>query len=105
MPRDSQTKMSKKEYNKSKKREEEAKKKKNSESSDDDNSFYTDDDDDEMDVHEYRKFLKKMFPSKHLDKKIKAGEKLKKTIKKDEEESEVFSDFIEIELLLLIPDF
>ena len=88
MPRDSQTKMSKKEYNKSKKREEEAKKKKNSESSDDDTSFYTDDDDDEMDVHEYRKFLKKMFPSKHLDKKIKAGEKLKKTIKKDEEESE-----------------
>ena len=84
MPRDSQTKMSKKEYNKSKKREEEAKKKKNSESSDDDTSFYTDDDDDEMDVHEYRKFLKKMFPSKHLDKKIKAGEKLKKTIKKDE---------------------
>ena len=90
MPRDSQTKMSKKESIKSKRREEEArKKKKNEESSDDDNSFYTDDDDDdEMDVHEYRKFLKKMFPSKHLDKKIKAGEKLKKTIEDDEEEEE-----------------
>ena len=80
MQRDSQTKMSKKELIKSKKREEEAKrKKKNSESSDDDASFYTDDED-EMDVHEYRKFLKKMFPSKHLNKKIKAGEKLKKVI-------------------------
>jgi len=93
MPRDSQTKMSKKESSKSKRREEEAKKKKKlSESSDDDASFYTDDDDDdEMDVHEYRKFLKKMFPSKHLDKKIKAGEKLKKTMadsESDEQESE-----------------
>lgn len=98
MPRDSQTKMSKKESNKSKKREEEAKRnKKNSESSDDDASFYTDDDDDEMDIHEYRKFLKKMFPSKHLDKKIKAGEKLKKTLDEDdydevsEEEEEIES--------------
>jgi ATP-dependent Lon protease len=89
MPRDSQTKMSMKESNKSKKREEDAKrKKKNSESSDDDASFYSDDDDDEMDVHEYRKFLKKMFPSKHLDKKIKAGEKLKKAMDEDEEVSE-----------------
>lgn len=89
MPRDSQTKMSMKESIKSKKREEDAKrKKKNSESSDDDASFYSDDDDDEMDVHEYRKFLKKMFPSKHLDKKIKAGEKLKKAMDEDEEVSE-----------------
>jgi hypothetical protein len=95
MPRDSQTKMSKRESSKSKRREEEArKKKKNEESSDDDNSFYTDDDEDEdeMDVHEYRKFLKKMFPSKHLDKKIKAGEKLKKTLEDDEEEEEEEDD-------------
>jgi len=95
MPRDSQTKMSKRESSKSQRREDEArKKKKNEESSDDDNSFFTDDDEDEdeMDVHEYRKFLKKMFPSKHLDKKIKAGEKLKKTLEDDEEEEEQEDD-------------
>ena len=66
MSRDTQPKMSKKE--KSKKREEEAKKKKkNQESSDDSESIYTDDDDQELDIHEYRKFLKKIFPSRHLD--------------------------------------
>ena len=95
MPRDSQPKMSKKETIKSKKREAEARiKKRNDESSssDDDTSFYTDDDDDEMDVDEYRKFLKKIFPSKHLDKKIKAGERLKKTEQEDDsEEEEVIS--------------
>jgi ATP-dependent Lon protease len=81
--------MSKKESNKSKKREEESrKKKKNSESSDDDASFYTDDDEEEMDIHEYRKFLKKMFPSKHLDKKIKAGERLKNQINDDDDEED-----------------
>lgn len=90
MPRDSQTKMSKNDSIKSKRREAEARKKKKNEesSSDDDNSFFTDDDDDEMDVHEYRKFLKKMFPSKHLDKKIKAGERVKKVVEEEEEEEE-----------------
>ena len=74
MPRDSKPKMSKKESNISKKRDEQVRKKKKNESSDDDDSFYTDDDsENEMDVQEYRKFLKKMFPSKYLDKKIKAG--------------------------------
>ena len=34
-----------------------------------------------MDSHEYRKFLSKLYPSKHLDKKIKAGDDLKKKIK------------------------
>jgi ATP-dependent Lon protease len=93
MPRDNQHKMSKKETNKSKKREEDAKKKKNSESSDDDSSLYTDEDEDEMDVHEYRKFLKNIFPSKHLDKKIKAGERLKKKATEDSEEE--FEDELE----------
>ena len=89
MQRDSQTKMSKRESSKSKRREEEARKKKKNEESSDDNSFYTDDDEeDEMDVHEYRKFLKKMFPSKHLDKKIKAGEKLKKTLEEESDSEE-----------------
>ena len=65
MPRDNQSKMSKKETKTSKRREEVSRKKKrNSESSDDDNSFYTyDDSENEMDEQEYRKFLKKMFPT------------------------------------------
>jgi ATP-dependent Lon protease len=97
MPRDSQTKMSKTANNKTKRREEEARKKRKSNESSDDESFYTDDDteddnededEDELDVLEYRKFLKNMFPSKHLDKKIKAGERLKKTINEEDEEEE-----------------
>jgi ATP-dependent Lon protease len=86
MSRDTQTKMSKSEYNKSKKREEEAKKsKKMAESSDDDASLYSDDDeeDKELDILEYRKFLNKRFPSKHLEQQIKAGEKLKQILKKE----------------------
>lgn len=39
-------------------------------------------DKEEMDIHEYRKFLQKIFPSKNLDKKIKMGEKVKKNAKK-----------------------
>jgi len=101
MPRDSQPKMSKKETKNSKRREEVSRKKKrNSESSDDDNSFYTDDDsENEMDEQEYRKFLNKMFPSKHLDKKIKAGEKLKKVISEemDEDNSEEDDEYEEEE--------
>jgi ATP-dependent Lon protease len=41
-----------------------------------------------MDVHEYRKFLSKIFPSKHLTNKIKAGKKLKEKKEKNEKESE-----------------
>ena len=87
MPRDNHIKMSKKETNKSKRKDESKQKKKNNESSDDSESFYTDDDsENEMDVHEYRKFLKNIFPSKHLDKKIKSGEKVKELLNKCEEE-------------------
>jgi len=89
MPRDNHIKMSKKETNKSKRKDESKQKKKNNESSDDSESFYTDDDsENEMDVHEYRKFLKNIFPSKHLDKKIKSGEKIKELLNKCEEEEE-----------------
>jgi len=42
----------------------------------------------EMDVLEYRKFLSSLFPSKDIDKKVKAGEKVKKAIKKVVEEEE-----------------
>ena len=67
MPKDSQTKMSKKGSKPSKKKEEVVRKKKhNSESSDDDSSYIDDDSEDEMDALEYRKFLKSIFPSKHF---------------------------------------
>jgi ATP-dependent Lon protease len=62
-----------------KKTEEVSKKKKQHIDSDDEgDDFISESDSDEMDVHEYRKFLSKIFPSKHLDKKIAAGEKIKK---------------------------
>jgi len=92
MQQNSQSKISKKESNKYKKTKDESKnKKKSAESSDDDNSFFTDDDEDDINVHEYRKMLQKIFPSKYMDKKIKAGEQLKKTmknLKKEQEEEE-----------------
>jgi ATP-dependent Lon protease len=72
----------------------------NSDSNSDSNN-----EDDDFDQHEYRKFLSKMFPSKHINKKVEAGEKLKKTLRNDqkneknkkkqskyEEESEDISD-------------
>jgi len=91
MPRDNQTKMSKNDKKISKKREE--RKRKQNNSSDDDASFYTDDDSEgEIDPQEYRKFLKQMFPSKHLDKKIKAGDRLKKALEDDEVSSETEED-------------
>ena len=49
-----------------------------------------------MDVHEYRKFLSKIFPSKHLTNKIKAGKKIKE--KKDKEDDE------KINIILTIGD-
>lgn len=71
-----------------------------SDNSSDYNSDETEEDDDEIDQHEYRKFLSKMFPSKHINDKVKAGERLKKAFKKDikkmeeseEDESEEESD-------------
>ena len=73
-----------------KKVKEPAQKKKKVESSDSegDNGSNDDDDEDEMDETEYRKFLSKIFPSKHLDKKIAAGTRLKKKIQELEEGEE-----------------
>jgi ATP-dependent Lon protease len=88
MPRDNQTKMNKDQIKRSKKEDEKRRNKKNNNDSDSDDEDY--ESGDEMDVQEYRKFLSKIFPSKHLSKKIKAGEKLKKVIdisdSSDEEE-------------------
>ena len=64
-------------------------KKKNEDSgsdNDDDFSIHSSDDE-QMDELEYKKFLKKMFPSKHMDKKVDAGERLKKAIGKDKSQS------------------
>ena len=81
MTRDNSTKLStKKEQTKKNKKVEEStkKQKKHVDSDDDDDDFISESDSDEMDVHEYRKFLSKIFPSKDLNKKIAAGEKIKK---------------------------
>jgi ATP-dependent Lon protease len=98
MPRDSQTKLKKEQNKRSKKEDEKHRNKKNNNDSDSDDNDY--ESSDEMDVHEYRKFLSKIFPSKHLGKKIKAGEKLKKTIEisdsSEEEEWETESEEEEV---------
>jgi ATP-dependent Lon protease len=92
MTRENPNKLStkKEQMKKSKKTEELSKKKKKVVDSDDEgDDFISESDSDEMDVHEYRKFLSKIFPSKHLDKKIAAGEKVKKIyndLEEDEEE-------------------
>ena len=93
MTRDSKTKLSKKEIKRSAKNEELSKNKKKIENSDSDDNCESESDSDEMDVHEYRKYLSKIFPSKHLNKKIKAGEKLKKIVEddSDSEEEEIIS--------------
>ena len=67
-----------------------SKKKQNhqSDSSDfDDSSDFEDEEEIEMDENEYRKFLSKLFPSKHLNEKINAGEKVKKTLKEDKKQN------------------
>ena len=86
MPRDSQTKLKKEQNKRSKKDDEKKRNKKNNNDSDSDDGDY--ESSEEMDVHEYRKFLSKIFPSKHLSKKIQAGEKLKKVISVEEDLSE-----------------
>ncbi len=95
MPRDTQTKLSAKDKKKlAKQQEMNMRKKKNQDSdSDNDNTNSDDEQDDNMDVHEYRKFIQKIFPSKHLNKKIKAGNKLKKSL----DDSETSSSFIDDE--------
>ena len=85
--------MIKKELSKRSKKLEELNRKKkqveaNSDSSDISSDESETDSDAEMDVHEYRKFISKIFPSKHLNKKIKAGKALKKYIKEEESETD-----------------
>ena len=79
MPRDSQTKL-KNDKNKRSKKEDEKRHNKKNNNNDSDSNDEDNESSDELDVQDYRKFLSKLFPSKHLSKKIKAGEKLKKVI-------------------------
>jgi len=91
MVKDQNQKISKREQNKrAKKQDELARNRKSNKDSDNDDGENDDDydEDDEMDVHEYRKFLSKLFPSKHIDKKIKAGEKIKKLANEDDDEDD-----------------
>jgi ATP-dependent Lon protease len=85
MPRDNKSNISQK----SKKAQELASRRKANNHSDSDvtNSSDSDNEEKEMDVHEYRKFLSKIFPSKNLNKKIKAGEKIKELLEDDEDDS------------------
>jgi ATP-dependent Lon protease len=100
-----QNKVSRKKYSSNnKKRDELTHKKKNNNSSDSDDSFISEESEsdlEEMDSHEYNKILKKLFPSKYLDKKIKTQETLKKKIKEKleyiSEEEEDDSDYEEEE--------
>jgi ATP-dependent Lon protease len=85
MPRE----ISKKDSKKKMQEEKNRKKKSNEESdSDDDITFTSESDEEEMDEHEYRKFLAKMFPSKHINKKVKAGERVKRVLEDEEEEEQ-----------------
>jgi ATP-dependent Lon protease len=90
MPRDSSTKLSNKRDQSKRSKEANLKKKKN-QSSDSDSNYDSDSENEEMDVHEFRKYVQKIFPSKHMENKIKAGEKLKKfadNSSSDEEEED-----------------
>ena len=91
MARDSQIKLSKKETYRSKKHEELSKNKIKNHHSDSDDNSESGSDSEDMDVHEYRKYISKIFPSKHLNKKIKAGEKLKKVVDSDDSEEEIIT--------------
>ena len=103
MVHETKTRLLKKEQNKSsKKRDEQShKKKKNHHSDSDENSYFSEseteeEEENEMDPLEYKKFLSKLFPSKHLERTVKAGKNLKKVLKKDldleEEESSDYED-------------
>ena len=89
MTRDSSNKLSKREQVKrSNKKAEADRKKKKIEQSDSDDGNGSDSDNEEMDMHEFRKYVQKIFPSKHLEKKIKAGEKLKDIVEEVNESDE-----------------
>ena len=91
MARDSSNKLSKNDQIKrSNKKAEKNLKKKRDENSDSDKG--SDSESDEMDVHEFRKYVQKIFPSKHMQNKIKAGDRIKKLLDEEDEEEEEEED-------------
>uniref|UniRef100_A0A6C0D8E0 ATPase AAA-type core domain-containing protein n=1 Tax=viral metagenome TaxID=1070528 RepID=A0A6C0D8E0_9ZZZZ len=97
MTRDSKSKtVSKKEFSKKmKKQDEVSRRRKSHEQSDDDSDddyITSDDENEEMDVHEYRKLLQKIFPSKFMDKKVKSGEEIKKLLSKLPKDDDDYDD-------------
>jgi ATP-dependent Lon protease len=78
----------------SKKNEDKSKNKKMSHQSDDDTTdSENEEEEEELDIHEYRKFLSTLYPSKDINKKVKASERAKKVFKKiqkEEDEEEVW---------------
>ena len=81
--------------------------KKNNDTDSSSESESDNDNEEEMDIHEYRKFLSKIFPSKHLTNKIKAGKKLKEKKEKDEKEKEKEKEKVvedKINIILTIGD-
>jgi hypothetical protein len=92
MTREITNKLSKKDQNKRSKKQDELnrKNKKNKNSDSDNDSFIESDEEeeDEMDIHEFRKYVQKIFPSKYLNDKIRAGEKLQKIVENDDDSEE-----------------
>ena len=87
MSRDNSNKLSKREQVKRSNKKADANiKKKRNEDSDSDNGIDSESENDEIDIHEFRKYVQKIFPSKHMTNKIKAGEKIKKIIDNDDEQ-------------------
>ena len=68
------------------KTEDKSKNKKMSHQSDDDTT--DSEEEEELDIHEYRKFLSTLYPSKDINKKVKATERAKKVFKKFQKEEE-----------------
>jgi ATP-dependent Lon protease len=92
MTRDIKAKTTKKEQIRRSKRLEEKtiKRKTNKDSDSDNNGSDSESEKDEAYFHEFRKFLYKKFPSKNLNDKIKSGEKLKKVLRKQNNDSEEY---------------
>lgn len=94
MPRDNAIKMIKKNSSKQSKKAEEAKRNRkvimsSDSGSSDDSSYHSSDSDEEtLDVQEYRKLLSQLYPSKHIQQKIKAGKRLKNIMDKEMEDDE-----------------
>ena len=76
--------------------------KKKNKDDDDDETSSSDHEDESMNEHEIRKFMGKIFPSKHMEKKVKAGERLKSKLnpilKEDSEEEAVWETASEEEV-------